>query len=147
MQKNTKAAKEAHTELRNCKHEIKEIKKFSEFRAWWTKCQIKVVQNIPVYLLSSTYITGCTRKQQTICFNKPVVSSTKQREYLVNLIYFSDGFRLITHADNKYGNTMTSDKTPHKIIVEKNAGKLVCVIKWWLVKLGNNFTRVLSKSL
>ena len=33
MQKNTKAAKEAHTELRNCKHEIKEIKKFSEFRA------------------------------------------------------------------------------------------------------------------
>ena len=33
MQKNTKAAKEAHTELRNCKQEIKEIKKFNEFRA------------------------------------------------------------------------------------------------------------------
>ena len=29
----------------------------------------------------------------------------KQREYLVNLIYFSDRFRLITHADNKYGNS------------------------------------------
>ena len=27
------SSKEAHTELRNCKHEIKEIKKFSEFRA------------------------------------------------------------------------------------------------------------------
>ena len=52
MQKNTQVAKEAHTELRNCKQEIKEIKKFNEFRAWWTKCQIKVVKNIPVYLLS-----------------------------------------------------------------------------------------------
>ena len=62
MQKNTKAAKEAHTELRNCKQEIKEIKKFNEFRAWWTKCQIKVVKNIPVCLLSSTYITGVYKK-------------------------------------------------------------------------------------
>ena len=25
--------------------------------------------------------------------------------------------------------------------------QFVCVIRWWLVKLGNNFTRVLSKSL
>ena len=30
MQKNTQAAKEAHTELRNCKQEIKEIKKFNQ---------------------------------------------------------------------------------------------------------------------
>ena len=35
-----------------------------------------------------------------------LVSITKQREYLINLIYFSDGFRPITHADNKYGNTV-----------------------------------------
>ena len=28
---------------------------------------------------------------------------------------------------------------------EKSLGELVCVIKWWRVKLGNNFTRVLSK--
>ena len=30
----------------------------------------------------------------------------KQREYPVKLIYFSDRFRLITQADNKYGNTV-----------------------------------------
>ena len=32
------------------------------------------------------------------------------------------------------------------VIVKAESYKLVWVIKWWRVKLGNNFTRVLSKS-
>ena len=41
-----------------------------------------------------------------------------------NLIYFSDRFRLITQADNKYGNTVEPPIRRHKVIGEKNAGKL-----------------------
>ena len=41
MQKNTQAAKEAHTELRNCKQEIKEIKKFNDFRSMMIKMSNK----------------------------------------------------------------------------------------------------------
>ena len=41
MQKNTQAAKEAHTELRNCKQEIKEIKKFNDFRSMMNKMSNK----------------------------------------------------------------------------------------------------------
>ena len=52
MQKNTQAAKEAHTELRSCKQEIKEIKKFNDFLSMMNKMSIKEVKNIPVYLLS-----------------------------------------------------------------------------------------------
>ena len=34
-------------------------------------------------------------------------TSERHKETLVvNLIYFSDRLRLITHADNKYGNTV-----------------------------------------
>ena len=41
MQKNTQAAKEAHTEFRNCKQEIKEIKKFNDFRSMMNKMSNK----------------------------------------------------------------------------------------------------------
>ena len=41
MQKNTQAAKEAHTELRNCKQEIKDIKKFNDFRSMMNKMSNK----------------------------------------------------------------------------------------------------------
>ena len=43
MQKNSQAAEEAHTELRNCKQEIKEIliKKFSDFRSMMNKMSNK----------------------------------------------------------------------------------------------------------
>ena len=41
MQKNTQAAKEARTELRNCKQEIKEIKKFNDFRSMMNKMSNK----------------------------------------------------------------------------------------------------------
>ena len=48
------------------------------------------------------------QENNKLFFSWTPVSSTKQREYLVNLIYFSDRSRLITHADNKYGNTVES---------------------------------------
>ena len=41
MQKNTQAAKEAHTELRSCKQEIKEIKKFNDFLSMLNKMSNK----------------------------------------------------------------------------------------------------------
>ena len=111
MQLDTQAAKEAHIELRNCKQEIKEINKFNDFRSMMNKMSNKRGEKYTC-LLTQFNLHGFTRKHIRFLLMN-TMSITKQREYLVNLIYFPDRLRLITHADNKYRNTVESPIRRH----------------------------------
>ena len=105
MQKNTQATKEAHTELRNCKQEIKEIKKFNDFRSMMNKMSNKRGEKYTCLLTElNLHNKGVQENNKLFFFMN--TSEQHKETLVVNLIYFSDRLRLITHADNKYGNTV-----------------------------------------